>query len=262
MALKLDAASLQREAQHIISSIKQAATDASHRVALAQIRLLQGDYPKALQQLQVACMNDPEWVPLAQLVKMLVQCEAARQAVFQGKIQADLLAPAPQWLEMMMQALKNEGLASAAVALLREQALALAPETAGSLNHAHAFSWLADGDERLGPALEVYADGRYFWLPFEQITAVAIEPHGHVLDLLWLRATITTPFTPTGKLAAYLPVRYPCRAVGDQDSTYETEWVKGQTEQGWQGKGVRVWFLDEESTPMRNVSSLTFRSAH
>lgn len=260
MKLRIDATSLCEEANKIIETIKKEPVDDTHRMALANVRLLQGQYEKALQQMQVACLSNPEWVPQAQLVKMLIQCEATRQAVFEGKIQADLISPAPQWLEWMMYALKNEGTQADECYQLRARALMTAPEISGILNKEKPFFWFSDGDERLGPILEVYADARYFWLPIEQIESVELQPQGLALDLLWMKAWVFTPQAPTGKLQAYLPVRYARVPALHEDSTYETEWKKGQTPEGWQGKGVRVWYLDGEPTPMRNVSGLSFRS--
>ncbi|KAB2859961.1 MAG: GTP-binding protein, partial [Bauldia sp.] len=37
-----------------------------------------------------------------------------------------------------------------------------------------AFEWIADADSRLGPTLEVVINGRYGWLPFEHMAALAI----------------------------------------------------------------------------------------
>lgn len=258
MVLSLDAAALNREAEAIIASIKAEPLHAAHRVALANVRLLQGQYPKALQQLQVACQADPEWVPQAQLVKMLVQCEATREAVFAGKIQADLLAPAPQWLQWMMQALKTEGQEAAE---LRQQALDLAPETAGTLNQETAFHWLSDGDERLGPVLEVYTASDYFWLPIEQLAAVELQPQGHALDLLWMKAVLSLGNDKVKKITGYLPMRYPKSDEAFGSSDFETEWTQGLTTDGWQGRGVRVWYLDGKAVPINDVASLAFHTA-
>lgn len=261
MVLSLNPASLNREAEAIVAKVKAEPLQAGHRVALANVRLLQGQFHKALQQMQVACQSNLEWAPQAQLVKMLVQSETVRQAVFAGSIQADLMAPAPVWLEAMMQALRSEPATQAAE--LRLQGLAQAPETAGVLNHNTAFEWFSDGDERLGPVLELYTASRYFWLPIEQIATVQLQPQGDVLDLLWLKASVVLGGATQKKLTGYVPARYPSNQGKQEQGSegegeFETEWTPGLTEDGWQGCGQRVWYMDGEAAPITEVSHLAF----
>lgn len=257
MVLSLNATSLNREAQAIIAQVKAQPLKAEHRVALANVRLLQGQYHKALQQMQVACQSDVEWVPQAQLVKMLVQGETARQAVFAGQIQADLMSPAPAWLELLMQSLRGQQTPQQ-VRELRQQALELAPETPGTLNKSLVFQWLSDGDERLGPVLEVYTAARYFWLPVEHIASLQLQAQGHVLDLLWLKVTILMRDAKLQKITGYVPVRYPSSPEQAGDSEFETEWLPGLSTDGWQGRGQRVWYVDGEAVAMNEVTNLEF----
>lgn len=258
MGLSLDVDSLNRAAEAIVASVKAEPLHAAHRVALANVRLLQGQYPKALQQMQVACQADVAWLAQAQLVKMLVQCETARQAVFAGKIQADVFEAAPTWLQWMMQALHNQAVDAS---LLRQKAMDLAPETAGILNQHTAFDWFADGDERLGPALELYTANRYFWLPVEQVASVEFEPQGDALDLLWTKVTVTMVNSNIKEITGYIPTRYPNGGEDLGAFAFETEWRQGVTTHGWQGQGARIWFLDGEAVPIRKVSSLAFHAA-
>jgi protein involved in temperature-dependent protein secretion len=34
------------------------------------------------------------------------------------------------------------------------------------------FAWLADADVRLGPVLEAIVDGKYYWIPFGNLSAI------------------------------------------------------------------------------------------
>ena len=54
----LIARGLAQEVEDINTAIRAEPLVASHRMALAQLRLVQADYAKALQQLQLACQFD------------------------------------------------------------------------------------------------------------------------------------------------------------------------------------------------------------
>ena len=60
---------------------------------------------------------------------------------------------------------------------------------AGTLN-GRPFQALEDADPRIGPRLEVFAAGRYLWLPFAHIASVRIAPPKRLRDLLWIPAVV------------------------------------------------------------------------
>ncbi|MCL1791871.1 MAG: hypothetical protein FWG40_11130 [Peptococcaceae bacterium] len=117
------------ELGRISASIRSEPLDASHRLALARLRLVQGEYLKALQQFQLACQFDAELMPEAQLARMLVRAEQEREAVFDGKILPDLFKAAPVWLDKMISALREP---AGKAAEMRREALAEAQPSAGT----------------------------------------------------------------------------------------------------------------------------------
>lgn len=61
----------------------------------------------------------------------------------------------------------------------------------GTLNGV-PFTRLADADPRIGPRLEVFAGGRYLWIPFAHLASVAIEPPTQLRDTRWAKARLAT----------------------------------------------------------------------
>jgi type VI secretion system protein ImpE len=66
---------------------------------------------------------------------------------------------------------------------------------------------LRDCDDTLATVLEVFAQGHYWWVPFEQIQILAINPPRFARDLLWLPARLITREGLDREV--YLPTIYP-----------------------------------------------------
>ena len=62
---------------------------------------------------------------------------------------------------------------------------------AGTLN-GRAFRSIEDADPRVGARLEVFAGGRYLWLPFAHLAAARLEPPARLRDLRWAPARLST----------------------------------------------------------------------
>ena len=242
---------LAREMEDINAAIRAEPLAASHRLALARIRLVQKEYSKALQQLQLACQFDAEVEPEAQLVRMLVRAEQVREAVFDGKILPDLLEAAPAWLEKLIGALRESGEKAAA---MRQEALSEAPPSKGSYGESEPspFEWIADGDERLGPVIEVILGGTYHWIPFEKVESMHIPPPKRVMELVWAPVDLKLVGQPASSIV-YMPARYiPPREEERTDALLtgtETIWQE-LPGGGWQGHGRRTWYVDGEPLGM------------
>jgi type VI secretion system protein ImpE len=66
------------------------------------------------------------------------------------------------------------------------------PAAASGTLNGRAFDALVDADPRIGPRLEVFAAGRYLWLPFEHIASIRVAAPKRLRDLLWIPATVRT----------------------------------------------------------------------
>lgn len=181
--------------------------NASYRVFLFQLLAIQGAWERALTQLNVVGDLDAAALPMVQIYRDALQCEALREDVFKGR-RAPLIFGEPiEWLALLMESLRLEGGGDfKAAAACRANALDAAAPTSGTLN-GEAFAWIADADARLGPALEVILAGRYYWIPFERIRRIEIEAPADLRDRVWMPAVFT--WANDGQAAGLIPARYP-----------------------------------------------------
>jgi len=256
---------LARELEDINAAVRAQPLVASHRLALARLRLVQGEYSKALKQLQLACQFDAELEPEAHLVRMLVRAEQVREAVFDGKVLPDLMTAAPAWLEKLMGALREGGEKAAA---MRQEALSEAPPSkgyyAGTNREAEPFpfEWIADGDERLGPVIEVIVGGTYYWVPFDKVESLVIPPPKHSMELVWATIELKLVGQPTSNIA-YMPARYISSQEERSDALLigtETTWqeLPGGS---WRGHGRRAWYVDGELLSMFEAGRISIDHA-
>ncbi|MDR1462985.1 MAG: hypothetical protein LBI68_07615 [Azoarcus sp.] len=245
---------LAQEVERINAAIRTEPLAASHRMALAQLRLVQGEYAKALQQLQLACQFDADLAPEAQLIRALVRAEQTREAVFGGKILPDLLTPPSAWLEGMIAALREDGVKAAE---MRQEALSEALPSRGRYGET-AFEWVADGDGRLGPVIEVILGGVYYWVPFDMVESLEIPAPKNAMELVWAAVDLKLYGHPAR--IAYMPSRYILLADEASDAFLigtETNWeeLPGGT---WRGCGRRVWIVDGEPLSMFEAGRMSF----
>lgn len=251
-----DDSRFREQLQAITSRIKAEPLDASHRMALANLRLLMADYTKALQQMQAACRIEPQWQPSAYLAKTLIQAEQLRTAVFNGKIKPDLVLPPPAWLPAMIDALAA---GHHAAADMRAEALEQAEENPGVLNGNQSFEWLTDGDSRLGPVFEVIIAGNYYWIPMEQVCEIQFQPIERPLDLLWRAIKINCHGTQIVERICHMPMRYPIKEGQTPSNQYATQWFEiPEMENAWTGVGQRLWFTDQTTLPIEQACSIKF----
>src|SRR5581483_11661532 len=94
-----------------------------------------------------------------QIFQPVIQCEALRRGVFEGKLTPLIFGEPLEWVGLLVKALEHIGRGEfSAAAKLRQQAFEAAPASAGTLD-GKPFSWIADADSRLGPILELILDG-------------------------------------------------------------------------------------------------------
>lgn len=134
-------------------------TDAQRRVFLFELLCLTGNHDRAEKQLDVLARNGPQAEMGTLLYRSALQADRLRQHMFAT---GDFPAP-----------------------------VAHPPALTGTVN-GRPFTSIEDADPRIGPRLEVYAAGRYLWLPFEHVSSIRMAPPQRVRDLIWAPATIRT----------------------------------------------------------------------
>jgi type VI secretion system protein ImpE len=235
--------------------IRQAPAAAQLRVHYFQLLCVLGEWNKALEQLQLCAQLDPGCAPMARAYREAIRCEALRAEVFAGRRKPFLVGEPPRWLACMVDALAlaGQGQADAAQAL-RAQALDEAPAVAVEID-GQPFEWMADSDTRLGPVLELFAQGNYYWLPLASVRNAGFEKVQDLRDLVWLPCEVT--LSQGGTLPGFMPSRYPLQP-GDGDAlrlARRTQWSE-LGEGHVAGHGQRSWVTDADDFPMLQVRKL------
>jgi type VI secretion system protein ImpE len=219
------------------TQVRSKPADAKLRVFLFQLLAVQGNWERALTQLNVAGELDAAAIAMVQTYREAIRCELLRAEIFTGKRSPVIFGQPDEWLAHLMQAVKltAQGQHTAA-ADLRAQAFDAAPATSGtiaaatltrSVSEAPAtqarsasegssakpptqptpFEWLADADSRLGPVVEAIFNGRYYWVPLHRVQRLVVDPPTDLRDVVWMPAHFV--WANGGDTVALLPTRYP-----------------------------------------------------
>ena len=233
--------------------------DARLRVFLFQLLCVRGEWNRALTQLNVAGELDAGTLLMVQTYREALRCEVFRAEVFAGTRTPMALGEPDQWFALLLQSLSLREHADQA-AQLRQQALEAAPATSGSLN-GEPFDWIADGDTRLGPCLELISSGRYYWVPFHRIRSMRLDPPADLRDFVW--APVRLVWANGGEAVGLVPARY-AGTESEADSALKlcrrTEWreASGGT---YIGVGQRVFITQATETALLDVREIDFAPA-
>jgi type VI secretion system protein ImpE len=237
--------------------VRKDPSSAKHRVFLFQLLCVMGDWPRALNQLNVAAELDASTLPMAQTYREAIQCEALRANIFNGTRAPLIFGEPPAWLAQLLQALQHDGSDPDLAASMRAQAFDAAPASAGSIN-GERFDWLADADQRLGPVIEAIVNGRYFWIPMQRISRIELEAPVDLRDTVWTPASFT--WANGAQTVGLMPTRYNGTvASGDQALLLarRTEWVEDGPHAG-HGLGQRMLVTDGGEYALMEVRMIEF----
>jgi type VI secretion system protein ImpE len=248
--------------KHLQTQIRGKPADAKLRVFLFQLLCVQGDWSRALNQLNVASELDASTLPMVQAYRETIQCEQLREQVFKGQKVPLLFGEPEAWLALLIEALLRDGRGEAAdAARLREQAFEQAPATAGHAKgdeegEGQAFSWIADADMRIGPVLEAVVNGRYYWVPWSRLSSVVIEAPVDLRDRVWMPSNLT--FANGGEVVAFLPTRYAGSNLSDPQLALarKTEWSEPHPGL-YVGNGQRMLATDTADLALMDLRSIT-----
>ena len=235
--------------------------DSRLRVFMAQLLCVLGQWERALNQLSVAAELDALAVPMKQVYGEAIRCEGLRAQVFAGQRTPMIFGQPDEWLALLVESLLRIGAGDAqAGEELRARAFEAAPASSGRIDGA-PFEWLADGDMRLGPVLEAYINGRYYWVPFARLAQVKVEPPEDLRDCVWTPAHLL--FENGGETLALIPTRY----EGSEKSTdgalllaRRTEW-RERVPEVWCGLGQRLFSSDAGEHALMDVREIVFDAA-
>lgn len=238
------------------NEVRRQPADPRLRVFLAQLLMVTGDWDRASNQLTVAAELDAAVLPMKHTYTAAIQCERLRAAVFAGDKSPLVLGDPPPWIALLLQglALTAQGRSREAHEL-RARALEDAPASSGAMNGI-PFEWIADADSRLGPVLEVFLNGAYFWVPLARIRRIEFEKPADIRDLVWMPAQFT--WSNEGQAMGLVPVRYPGSEQAGEDTlrlARKTQWIElGEGE--FAGTGQRLLTTSSDEIGLLDVREI------
>jgi type VI secretion system protein ImpE len=97
--------------------VRKDASNTKYRIFLFQLLCVMGQWKRALTQLNVAGELDAATLPMVQTYREAIQCEALRDEIFKAGNSPLIFGQPPEWLALMVEALKLHAAGNAAQAL-------------------------------------------------------------------------------------------------------------------------------------------------
>jgi type VI secretion system protein ImpE len=248
--------------EQTLSAVKQAVREdpakAENRTFLFQLLAVTGDWERALNQLNVAGELDSAALPMVQMYREALACEALREKVFVGERAPLVFGDPEQWIAMILESVRLAGQGRfEEAAELRGRAYESTPETPGTIND-ERFEWIADADSRIGPFIEAVVNGKYYWIPMHRVASIKIEAPEDLRDLVWIPVHFF--WANGGQSVGLIPVRYPGTQSCGNDALLlgrRTEWTEeaGDT---YCGLGQRMLATDQNEYALLDVREIKF----
>jgi type VI secretion system protein ImpE len=238
------------------ADVRGQAADPKLRVFLFQLLCVLGQWERALNQLKICADLDAAAIPMREMYGAAIHCELLRAEVFAGHKSPMLFGEPQPWLALLIESALRAGAGDpGGAAKLRDQAFEQAPETSGDVD-GEKFTWIADGDTRLGPVLEAIVNGRYYWIPFSRLKQVSLEEPTDLRDFIWSPANLQ--FANGGEVLAMIPVRYPGSETSNDGLlalARKTIWEEGE-HGAFRGVGQRLFNTDGGEFPLLQIRKL------
>ncbi|WP_035375432.1 type VI secretion system accessory protein TagJ [Pseudoduganella violaceinigra] len=239
--------------QLLQESVRRNPGDAKMRIFLSQLLLVLGQWERALTQLGVAAELDAAALPMAQMYGAAIRCEAQRARVFAGSAAPLVFGQPDAWLALLIESSLHAGRGEMEQAeKLRDMAFERAPASSGTVDD-QPFNWIADADPRLGPVLEAIINGKYYWLPFSNLSEVVIEAPQDLRDVVWMPAHFA--FSNGGEAVGLVPTRYPGSELSSDSALLlsgKTDWHEVAPGM-YQGLGQRMLATDTGELPLMDI---------
>lgn len=240
--------------------IRQNPAEPKFRILLFQLQILLGQWDKARTQLDVLNDLDQSSRFMVQTYQQVMLCEGIRKNVFSGKKAPMIFGEPEPWIALLLEALRLdvEGKHTEATTL-RNDALQQAPVCGGQVNE-ETFAWIADADSRIGPMLEVFVNGQYYWVPFNRLQQINLMAPADLRDFVWMPAEFI--WANGGDAMGFIPSRYP-GSENSSDSAVQlarkTEWQQ-LSDDTFYGLGQRMLTTDRDDYSLLDIREIKFIS--
>ncbi len=193
------------EAQN--AEVKQRPADLDARFLLFVLLCFAGELERAERQLDVLGNQDEKIKLGSVLYRSLLAAELERRAVFEKSAKPVLPPDSPANLELRLSALERLRAGDEEAASKRiDEAVEATTALSGRLN-GEPYEALRDLDDLLGTVLELFAGGRYLWMPLEKIRSLELSEPSTAIDTLWVPAQLLDANGEEARV--HLPALYP-----------------------------------------------------
>jgi type VI secretion system protein ImpE len=255
----LDAGRLTEAAAALTQQVRSKPADMAARRFLFETLAFQGDYDRALKQLDAidAQAGGPQMELAIAVYRQLVEADKARAAVFDGEGLPKFFVPPPAGVDGYLTLLSQMRSLGSELGARVEALEAALPAVSGTVN-GRRFSSFRDIDDRLAPVFEVFHEGAYLWLPVAQVRRLEVVAPVRLRELLWLPVKVEVFKGDVGNV--FLPALYPGSAR-EQDDRLRlgrmTDWrdVDGQLVYG---VGQRTFLVDEDEIAFLDIREIVF----
>lgn len=189
-----------------IAEVKANPADHAKRLFLFELLAFAGDLDRARRQIDAINYGEMERDSAVLSYRKLLDAEQTRRRLFSEGLKPGFLAEPPDHVKLRLDAVNRlrENRPAEAAELLAKAAEGT-PTLKGVLN-GKPFESLRDCDDLFSGVLEVMSQGNYYWLPFEQIDVLAMNPPKFPRDLLWVPGHLEVQDGPSGDV--FLPALY------------------------------------------------------
>ncbi len=256
-----DAGNLSGAIDQLTQEVRSNPRDLRSRIFLFELLCFAADYQRAERQLDaIAQTSEDVKVEMgAQIYRNALQAEKARQAFFAGANRLpNFFSEPPNYAAFHIEAvnrLRESRFEELEEVLTKSAELHTSPK---GEKDGTAFENFTDGDDLIGPFLEVFFQAQYFWLPLDQIKRLEIRPPRTLRDLIWIPASVELYARSLGDV--FVPVQY----FGSHQ--HSDDLVKLGRMTDWKtvgqgtllGAGQRTFFADETECPLLEIRRIEF----
>jgi len=242
------------------ADLKAKPTDVAQRLFLAELLWFAGQLDRVEKQLETITRQSTQAAMTLALYRQILRGEIAREQVLREGRTPEIVTELPATTKLTLECLLALRLGQHAEASrLLEQAEAQRVPLNGTCN-GREFQEFRDLDDRVAGVLEVITStGKYYWVPWQNIESLEMEPPKVPLDLLYRRTQIEVIGGPNGEV--YIPTRYVAAADEQLDDTLllgrATDWI-GEEGSLVQGRGLRTWLVGEDDLSIMEIETLSF----
>jgi type VI secretion system protein ImpE len=239
------AGKLQEAIDDQIVAVKNTPGDHSKRLFLFEMLAFAGELERARRQIEAINYGQLELDAAVLSYQKLIDAEQLRRRLFSDGLTPLFLADPPEHVQWRLDAINllRENKPAEAASLLAK-ANEACENLKGTLNGKPLES-LRDCDDLFAGVLEVFAQGKYFWAPLEQVDVVMMEAPKYPRDLLWIPARLELK-DAAGEV--FLPALYP------NSHTHADPQIKLGRSTDWQAKeggptlgvGARMFLVGDE----------------